>query len=121
MRSVAPKHTTAKYSPEQPAPPTYTTVPVAVLAATAAEKEFERLPKNGQRDGTFSLSRSTWNNLILPCKANNFRPPIKSISLRKPGAVRGCRLIVVSSAKAYFQRLLDEAEAQNNTGTEEAK
>ena len=79
------------------------------------EREFLRLPKSGKLDEIFSLSRSTWNTLILPCKANGFKPPIKSVSLRKPGTVRGVRLIVVASARAYFDRLLSEAETAQAT------
>lgn len=101
----------------------FTTAPLAAPGDLTAhnEREFERLPKSGQRDAIFSLSRSTWNLLILPCKANNFRPPIKSISLRKPGAVRGVRLISVASARAYFQGLVAQADAaEMPTGKEPA-
>ncbi len=86
------------------------TAPLTIPAATLPETKAEllRLPKSPQRDPIFSLSRSTWNLLILPCKANDFKPPIKSVSMRRPGTVRGVRLIVVASARAYFQRLIDE-------------
>jgi len=68
---------------------------------------YFRLPRAGTRDPMFGLSRSTWNNLVLPCKANNYNPPIRSITTNQNGR-RGCRLIVVASALEYFAKL--EAE-----------
>jgi hypothetical protein len=93
--------------------PASTTVPLVVPDHGKVNdiRELLRLPKNGQRDEIFQLSRSTWNNLILPCAANKFQPPIKSISLRRLGTLRGVRLIVVASAREYFQRLIDEQDA----------
>jgi hypothetical protein len=93
--------------------PVFTTAPIAVVdnCNSIDIREYLRLPKNRQVDPIFSLSRSTWNLFILPCKANNFRPPIKSISLRRPGTIRGVRLISVASAREYFERLAVETEA----------
>jgi len=111
-------HTQPLTSPIRPA---YTAAPLVVADNSTSTdlRELLRLPKNRQVDPIFSLSRSTWNLLILPCAANNFRPPIKSISLRRPGTTRGCRLIIISSARAYFQRLIDEAESRGNGHQEE--
>jgi hypothetical protein len=75
--------------------------------------EFFRLPKSGSRDPIFGLSRSGWNNLILPCEANGFKPPIKSVSLRQRGAIRGVRLILADSAREYFNRLVAESNVFN--------
>jgi len=107
-----------KDSPLILARPAYTTTPVAVpdQGSSLDIRELLRLPKNRTVDPIFSLSRSTWNLLILPCKANNFRPPIKSISLRRPGTIRGCRLIVVASAREYFQRLIEQDKSQEAVG-----
>lgn len=80
-------------------------------AAQSVHPEFLRLPKSGTKDPIYATSRSGWNQLILPCAANNFRPPIKSISHRKVGAIRGVRLIVAASAREYFNKLIAEAEA----------
>lgn len=93
--------------------PAFTTAPFAVPdhSRSVDERELQRLPKSGEVDPIFSIKRGKWNQLILPCKANNFRASIKSISVRKPGAQRGVRLIVVASARAYFQGLIAEAEA----------
>ena len=90
----------------------FTTAPVVVPdhIALSSAMEFLRLTKSGTLDPIFSLSRSKWNQLILPCKENKFRPPIKSISLRKPGTQRGVRLIVIASAREYFARLIAEAQ-----------
>jgi hypothetical protein len=97
--------------------PLFTAAPIGVANSilTQIQPELLRLPKSGTRDAVYGTSRSGWNNLILPCKANNFRPPIKSISHRKPGAIRGVRLIVAASARAYFSKLIAEAEAANAT------
>jgi len=100
-----------------------TTLAAQQFADTAAAPECIRLPIGGHRELKLSLCRSTWNGLVLPCRANNFRPPVKSISVRRPGAIRGIRMISIPSARAYFQGLLDETEAADrNIGeTEEQK
>jgi len=61
-----------------------------------------RLPRSGQADPITGLRRSTLNDLILPTAANGFKPPVRSIVLRKPGRSRGCRLIDVSSLLAFL-------------------
>lgn len=33
------------------------------------------------------------NELILPCKENSFKPLVRSYSLKRPGQIRGIRLI----------------------------
>lgn len=96
-----------------PAPRIYTTAPSAVPEPVRqyVEQELLRLPRSGERDAIYGQSRSAWNLLILPCKANGFKPPIKSISLRKPDATRGVRCIVAASAKKFFDGLIAEAAA----------
>ena len=66
--------------------------------------EYMRLPKSGERDPHFGLSRSYLNTLILPTLAQP-HPPVKSKSLRKPHLSRGVRLINVASLKAYIDNL----------------
>lgn len=94
----------------------YTLSPIksseVITSKSGHSAEFLRLPKSGTVDPIFSLSRSTWNNLILPCEANGFKPPIKSIVLRLRGNIRGVRLIVADSAREYFSTLVAEADAQ---------
>ena len=92
----------------------------AASVNAAPNPELLRLPKSGTRDPIYATSRSGWNNLILPCKANNFRPPIKSISHRKVGAIRGVRLIVAASARQYFSRLIADAEAAETANATES-
>ena len=86
--------------------------------------EFLRLPRAGSRDPHFGLSRSMWNQLILKCEANGFRPPIKSFSLRRKGTLKGVRIISAHSALDYFRKLeaeqnppasLPDEDAQGNT------
>lgn len=71
--------------------------------------EFIRLPKRGPCPYS-GLSRAKLNQLILRCPANGFRPQVKSISLRRPGAMRGARLIVLSSLIAYLHSLVETSE-----------
>jgi hypothetical protein len=69
-------------------------------------QSWRRLPKSGGK--LEGLSRSKLNQLILPCEANGFRPPVKSISVRKPGAIRGVRLIFMPSLFSYLDSLANE-------------
>jgi len=90
-----------------------TSAPIHAPAYVTVEQrpEFIRLPKPGQRDPYFSLSRSYWNLLVLPCAINGFKAPIKSISLRRPGTKYGVRLVSFASALAYFQKLEQASES----------
>jgi hypothetical protein len=64
---------------------------------------YLRLPKPGRTCELTGLTRAKLNDLILPNKRNDFRPPVKSISLRKTGQVRGSRLIVRESLLEYLR------------------
>jgi hypothetical protein len=70
-----------------------------------------RLPPPGEVDPWFSLNRSAWNALILPHAGNSFTPQIKSITTRQAGKKRGIRIVIFSSAKAYFDKLCFEQES----------
>jgi hypothetical protein len=96
--------------PNAPKPQLFTLSPVvpSVSDDPPSTPEFLRLPLAGKLDPIFSLSRSTWNNLILPSAANNFKPPIRSISVRRPGTRRWVLLISAESARAYFHKMLVE-------------
>jgi hypothetical protein len=63
-----------------------------------------RLPKAGELCPITGLSRAKMNELILPTKRNNFRPPVASKSLKQPGQVRGVRLVVLESLLDFLQR-----------------
>ena len=83
-----------------------TTAPVAAPASatsTTSEREFLRLPKSGQCPIT-GLTRSKLYDLISPSEDNGFKPPVKSVSLRKPGQIKGTRLIVLQSLLDYLRR-----------------
>lgn len=77
-----------------------TTKPIVTAEQKVIRPEFIRLPKPGTPEPWTNLSRSTLNLLVLPCKENGFRPPVRSCSLRRRGNVKGVRLI-------DFQSLLD--------------
>ena len=87
-----------------------TTSPVAAPASatsTTSEREFLRLPKSGQCPIT-GLTRSKLYDLISPNEDNGFKPPVKSVSLRKPGQIKGTRLIVRQSLLDYLYREVDK-------------
>jgi hypothetical protein len=71
--------------------------------------EFIRLPKNGNCSWT-GLSRAKLNELILPCERNNYRPPVKSVSLRKSGATKGTRLIYLPSLLGYLHSQMEREQ-----------
>ena len=79
------------------------------LAACPTNAEWSRLPRSGDRDPLCGLSRSTLNELILPCAGNSHRPPVRSIVVKKRGAMRGIRLIHVPSLSSYLNSLADDA------------
>ncbi len=45
--------------------------------------------------------------LILPCESNGFKAPVKSVCLRKPGAVKGARLIHLQSLLGYLEERME--------------
>lgn len=66
--------------------------------------EWLQLPKPPARCPVTSLSRSKLNELLLPCKANGFNPPVKSRSIRsRKGASRGIRIYSVESLLAHIE------------------
>ena len=84
-----------------------------VEASTAVKPEFIRLPKSGNRCPHTGLSRSKLNQLVLPCKENDFKPPVQSKVLRKRGTIRGTRLIVFDSLMGYLNGLDDGGRNEN--------
>ena len=82
----------------------YTSDPLSVATSAATPAEFMRLPKPKARDPIFGFSRSYINTLVLPCKENGFRPPVRSIVLRKRGAKTGVRLVDLASLRAFLDR-----------------
>ena len=90
-------------------PPEKTSAPAAAPATDhSAAPEFIRLPVRRKCPYT-GLSRAKLYQLISPCAENQFRPPVKSVSLRTPGAVKGVRLIHYASLLGYLHSLGNEA------------
>ena len=89
----------------------------APIEATSApdklKPEFIRLPKGGTRCPYTGLSRSKMNQLVLPCKENDFKPAVESKVLRKRGTIRGTRLIVFDSLMGYLNGLDDGGRNEN--------
>lgn len=70
-----------------------------------AKPEWLRLPAPGRRCPYTGLSRSTLNELTIPGPANDGRPPVKSVVLKKRGALRGIRLISYDSLMTHLENL----------------
>lgn len=64
--------------------------------------EFIKLPKAPDREPHTSLSRSRLNQLVLPCKENNYKAPVRSVSLRKRDQKQATRLIDFNSLMEYL-------------------
>jgi len=86
----------------------WTALPVLTGETVVHRPEFLRLPKSPALCPYSGLSRSKLNELILPCAANDFRPPVKSISLRKRGQAKAVRLVVYDSLMTYLRSFLTE-------------
>jgi len=67
--------------------------------------EYIRLPRPGNRCRLTGLSRSTLAELIVPCDANDHKPPVKSVVIKKRGAIRGIRLINFDSLLDHLRHL----------------
>jgi hypothetical protein len=76
-----------------------------IAAAKPPRPLYIRLPRAGTRCPYTDLPRSTLKDLCVSTKANNYRPPVRSISLKKSKhAKRGVRLIDYQSLIAYLRR-----------------
>lgn len=67
--------------------------------------EWLRLPKTGEKCRVSNLSRSSLNQLVLPSARNGYRPLVRSVVLKQPGAIRGIRLISKISLLAFINSL----------------
>jgi hypothetical protein len=85
-----------------------TAAPVGASVYSHPNPEFIRLPKPGQLCSRTGLSRSKMNELVLPSLLNNFKPPVKSISLRNRGQVKAVRLVVYDSLLGYIRSFLQD-------------
>ncbi|ACB74531.1 hypothetical protein Oter_1246 [Opitutus terrae PB90-1] len=84
---------------------TTTTLPPASAAFESTKPEWLRLPAPGTRCRFTGLSRGTLNELTIPCPANDHKPPVRSVVIRKRGAVRGIRLVSYDSLMGYLDAL----------------
>lgn len=66
---------------------------VVAESSSVTMPAYLRLPRAGTRCPVTGLTRTALNELILPTTANGYRPPVRSYSLRRPGQIRGIRLI----------------------------
>jgi len=74
--------------------------------------EYIRLPKPGSLCPHTGLTRSKLNELVLPCRANGRKPPVKSISLKAKHQIRGVRLILFESLLAHLKSFGNASEAK---------
>jgi hypothetical protein len=65
--------------------------------------EWIRLPRPREKCPYSGLTRSVMNELISPNKANGYKAPVRSVSLRKRHAIRGVRLIHLTSLMSYLE------------------
>jgi hypothetical protein len=79
--------------------------PPVQKASESPKPEWLRLPAPGERCRYSGLSRSTLNELTIAGPGNECRPPVKSVVLRKRGAMRGIRLISYDSLMSYLGSL----------------
>ena len=81
------------------------------------EPEFIRLPRPRTRCERTNISRSKMCELVLPSKANGFKPPVRSVVVRQKGKTRGVRLISYPSLINYLNScgLVDDKEGPNES------
>lgn len=77
--------------------------PLRFAVNVKTNAEYMRLPPTGHTDPIFGLKRTFLNSLILPGPENEWRPPVKSIVLRRKRARKGVRLIEIASLRTYIQ------------------
>jgi len=70
--------------------------------------EFLPLPSPGKICPWSGCTRSYLNTLILPNVDNDFKPSVKSISIRKRGSVKGKRLVVGDSLRQFLWDHIDD-------------
>ena len=84
---------------------------VTTAPGPAAEPFSFRLPKDKCVDPWFQGNRTFWNQRI-----HGKKPDVQSVLVAQPGAKRGCRFILYTSARRYFERLAQkQATSQRAT------
>jgi hypothetical protein len=79
--------------------------PGPAASLESVKPEWLRLPAPGARCRFTGLSRSTLYELTVAGPTNEGTPPVKSVVLRKRGALRGIRLISYDSLMAHLENL----------------
>ena len=79
--------------------------PRGELVPKRSGPEWLRLPPPGRRCPHTGLSRTTLCELTMPSPTNENRPPVKSVVIRKRGALRGIRLISYDSLMKHLESL----------------
>jgi len=77
------------------------TTRMAIEPENSRSPRYIRLPKGGQLCPWTSLTRSRMYDLITPTEEMP-SPPVRSVSLKKPGKTRGVRLIDLGSLLEYL-------------------
>jgi hypothetical protein len=90
------------------------------LKSEHRKEEWIRLPPGGGQCEVTGIRRTVMNQLVLPCEANGFKPPVRSVSLKKPGGIKGCRLVHLPSLLAYLAKLEAEQMAAATTAAAES-
>jgi hypothetical protein len=80
----------------------------AASVPEALRPEFVPLPPVGSLEPNSGLKRGKLNQLILPTAENDWRPPVRSISLRPRNCIRGKRLIHLPSLLVYLRDQLPD-------------
>jgi hypothetical protein len=105
----------ARITKKQPIETTTALLEIPPPVTAAITPETIRLPKIGEHDPYFGMTRSALNELILPTPRNDFKPPVRSFVLRRKGSRTGIRLIDFASLKNFILahvETADEKEAE---------
>lgn len=81
--------------------------------SVTAVPEWLRLPRPRHRCPITGLSRSTLCELVVPSRANDYMPPVRSVLIKKKHAVRGVRLINLESLRQYLESLSKTSRTEN--------
>ena len=81
----------------------YTIAPVKAADPYHIKPEFIRLPKPGTQCPWTGLSRGKMNQIVLPCKENGCRPPVRSVSVRQRGQKFAVRLVFFDSLIEFLK------------------
>ena len=73
------------------------------------------MPRQGKKKGEPSprcaycgLTRAMLYQIAVPCRANNWKPPVISKRLKQKGSKRGVRVINFESLMAHIRNLPDD-------------